>query len=75
VIFKEHFSKTIYMKRLPNYANFPKRHWRSEAQFLLVKRIQKAASTVIKHFPKAVSAHINSFFKAAGADNFSQIFW
>jgi hypothetical protein len=52
---------------------FQKRHWRSKAQFLLVETIQKAASTVIKHFPKAVSAHINSFFKAAGADNLSQI--
>jgi hypothetical protein len=55
------------MKMLLNYVNFPESFWCFQAQFLLVKRIQKVSSAVIKEFLKAASDHIKRISKVSSA--------
>jgi hypothetical protein len=56
------------MKSFTNHADFLKAARVPQAQFLLVYRIQKAASAV--QFLVAASTHVNRFPKAAQVHNF-----
>ncbi len=60
------------MKTLTYCANFHVGHWCSQLNLCIMDL--EAAGAVIKEFPKAASDHITGFPKAAGFDNFSQIF-
>jgi hypothetical protein len=53
------------VKTLTNLPDFTESCWRSQAQFLLVYWIQKAASPISKEFPEDASSYKNGFLKGA----------
>ncbi len=58
--------KTAFEHMLTNYDIFPDSSQCSEALFLLVLRIQKATSAVIRQFPKAASSRITECINTVG---------